>query len=65
MREATTTVILATGEAKIRRIMVQGQIGQIVHKTPTGKVTTAKMDWRCGSSDRAPALQVQSPYFKP
>jgi hypothetical protein len=23
------------------------------------------MDWRCGSSGRVPALQVQSPEFKP
>jgi hypothetical protein len=23
------------------------------------------MDWRCGSSSRVPALQVQSPEFKP
>jgi hypothetical protein len=23
------------------------------------------MDWRCGSSGRAPALQAQSPEFKP
>jgi hypothetical protein len=23
------------------------------------------MDWRCGSSTRAPALQVQNPEFKP
>jgi hypothetical protein len=23
------------------------------------------MDWRCGSSHRVPALQVQSPEFKP
>jgi hypothetical protein len=23
------------------------------------------MDWRCGSSSRAPALQAQSPQFKP
>jgi hypothetical protein len=23
------------------------------------------MDWRCGSSDRVPALQAQSPKFKP
>jgi hypothetical protein len=27
-------VILATWEAEIRRIAVQGQLGQIVHETP-------------------------------
>jgi hypothetical protein len=25
----------------------------------------SKMDWRFGSNDRVPALQVQSPEFKP
>jgi hypothetical protein len=30
-------VILATWEAEIRRISVQGQPQQIVHKTPTPK----------------------------
>jgi hypothetical protein len=25
----------------------------------------SKMEWRCGSNRRVPALQVQSPEFKP
>jgi hypothetical protein len=29
------TVILAVWEAEIRRIMVQGQLGQIVHEIPS------------------------------
>jgi hypothetical protein len=31
----TTPVILATQEVEIRKIMVQGQAGQIVHETPS------------------------------
>jgi hypothetical protein len=34
--------ILATWEAEIRRVMVQGQSGQIVHETPSPKITMAK-----------------------
>jgi hypothetical protein len=32
---------------------------------PISKITRAKWTWRCGSSSRAPALQVWSPEFKP
>jgi hypothetical protein len=39
--------------------------GEIVCETPpSSKITRAKMDWRCGSSVRVPALQEQSPEFK-
>jgi hypothetical protein len=58
-------IILDTLEAKIERIVVQGQLRQIALKAPISKISRAKMDWRCGSSSTAPALQVQSPKFKP
>jgi hypothetical protein len=32
---------------------------------PLSKITRAKMDRRCGSSSRVPALQIRSPEFKP
>jgi hypothetical protein len=35
-------VILATCEAEIRMIVVRGQPGQIVYKTPLSKITKAK-----------------------
>jgi hypothetical protein len=38
----TMLVILATWEAEIRRIVVQGQLGQIVLETPISKITRAK-----------------------
>jgi hypothetical protein len=38
-----TPVILATQEAEIRRIDVQSQPGQIVHKTLSQKKTLQKM----------------------
>jgi hypothetical protein len=37
-----TPIILATWEADIERIKVQGQPRQIVHKTPISKISTAK-----------------------
>jgi hypothetical protein len=40
-----TPVILATQEAEIRRIVVQSQPGQIVHKTLSGKHQTQKGWW--------------------
>jgi hypothetical protein len=36
-----------------------------VHMRPNLQNNQSKMDWRCGSSDRIPALQAQSPEFKP
>jgi hypothetical protein len=52
-----TPIILATLEAKIRKIKVQGQSGQIVQETPISKITTTK--WTGG------VAQAQSPEFKP
>jgi hypothetical protein len=40
-------IILASWEAEIRRIAVQGQLGQVVHGTPIYKTIRAEMDWRC------------------
>jgi hypothetical protein len=37
-----TSVILATQEAEIRRIAVRSQLGQIVHKTLSGKIRHKK-----------------------
>jgi hypothetical protein len=56
--------ILATWEAEIGRIEVQGQPRQIVSEIPISKITRAKMGWRFGLSHRGAALQVQSPEFK-
>jgi hypothetical protein len=62
-------VILSTWESEIRRITVQGQPEEIVCETPSPKKKKKKaqsnMHWRFGSSSRMPALQVQSPEFKP
>jgi hypothetical protein len=43
-----TSVTLATQEAEIRRIAVQSQPGQMVHKTLSQK-TLHKKGWRSGS----------------
>jgi hypothetical protein len=45
--------ILATWEAEIRRITVSGQPEKIVCESPHLQNNLSKMDWRCGSSDRA------------
>jgi hypothetical protein len=34
-------------------------------RPPISKIATAKMDWRCRPIGRMPALQTQSPEFKP
>jgi hypothetical protein len=41
---------------------VGGHLGQIVSHLQNNQ---SKMDWRCGSRGRVPALQVPSPEFKP
>jgi hypothetical protein len=56
-------VILATWEAEIRRITVQGQPRQVVHKAPFSKITTAK--WTGGVAQEVERLQAGSPEFKP
>jgi hypothetical protein len=42
-------MVLATWEAEIRRIMVQGQPGQIVHETTLISKNLNKMGWKCSS----------------
>jgi hypothetical protein len=37
-------IILATLEADIRRILVEGQSGKIVQETPSPKITQAKLN---------------------
>jgi hypothetical protein len=49
---------LGTWEAEIGRIQAQGQPRQIVPETPHLQNNHSKMDWRCGSRGRVPALQV-------
>jgi hypothetical protein len=52
-------VILATGEAEIERIEDQGQPRQTSSsKRPHLQDNQRKMDWRYGSSNRAPAMQA-------
>jgi hypothetical protein len=60
-RQWPTPVILASQEAEIRRIMVQSQPGQIVHKTLSQRKNITKKCWWGGSRGRprvqAPVLQ--------
>jgi hypothetical protein len=35
-------IILVTGEAEVRRMMVRGQPGEIVHQSPISKTARAK-----------------------
>jgi hypothetical protein len=44
--------ILATQEAEIRKIVVQGQPGQIVHETLSQKIPFTKKGWWSGSRYR-------------
>jgi hypothetical protein len=53
-------IILATWEAEI---MVQGK--KFMRLFAHLQDNHSKMDWRCGSSLGAPALQVQISEFKP
>jgi hypothetical protein len=59
-------VTLATWEAEIHQ-EDQGSRPAPANSSqdPISKMTRAKLDWRCGSSGRAPALQVQSPPHPP
>jgi hypothetical protein len=50
-------VIPATRESEMGRIKIQGQHRQPVCKTPISKIFS-KMDWRCGSNSKVPALQA-------
>jgi hypothetical protein len=54
-------MILATQEAEIRRILVQGQPGQIVQRSYLGKKPITKKVLWSGSSVRVPAEQAQAP----
>jgi hypothetical protein len=47
-----TPVILATQEAEIRRMEVQSQPGEIVHKTLSRKKPITKKGWWSGSRYR-------------
>jgi hypothetical protein len=49
-----TPIILATWEAEIRRMKVQGQPRQKVLETPSSKITRAK--WTGGVVQAPPAL---------
>jgi hypothetical protein len=63
----THAYILVAWETEIWMITVQGQPQKIVCEMPPTHLQNnqTKTDWRCGSSSRAPALQVQSLEFKP
>jgi hypothetical protein len=51
-------IILATQEAKIRRITVQSQPGQIVPETLSGKIPNIKKQgWSNGSSGRLASMR--------
>jgi hypothetical protein len=52
-------IILATWEAEIRRIEVQGPPRKYFMR-PHVQHNQSKINWRYGSSYRMPALQVQS-----
>jgi hypothetical protein len=54
-------VILAIWEAEIRRIMVQGQLREIVHET----LNQSKMDWWFGSNSRVCKCNTLTPNSSP
>jgi hypothetical protein len=58
--EWLTPIILATREAEIRRIKVQGPVGQIVHNTLSQKCPTQNQGWQSDSSGRASACMRPS-----
>jgi hypothetical protein len=59
-----TPIILATQKAEIRRIMVRSQSRQNSLRDLISKIPRTKKDWWNDSSDRVPALQMQSLTFK-
>jgi hypothetical protein len=59
------SVILATWEAKIKRITAQGQPGQIVYKNSISKVTRAKWTGSVAQAVGVPVFEARSPEFKP
>jgi hypothetical protein len=52
--------MLATWEAEIRRITVQGQPRKIVLVTPISKNNPTKRDWRCASNSRSMFASMKS-----
>jgi hypothetical protein len=64
LKKKKLKLVLASWDTEIRRIKVGGQSGQIV-LDPHLQNNQSKMDWRCGSSGRTPALQAQGSKFKP
>jgi hypothetical protein len=56
-------VILAIWEAEIGRIAVRGHPSKQFAR-PHFQNNQSQMDRRCGSRNRAPAWQVQTPEFK-
>jgi hypothetical protein len=55
-------VILATQEAEIRRIAVQSQPGQIVHKTPSQKNTSQKRAGELSSNPSTRKKKERKPH---
>jgi hypothetical protein len=51
-------IILATQEAEMRRMVVQGLPKQTVHETPISKKKKKNHSKDCGSSNKVPALLI-------
>jgi hypothetical protein len=56
--------MLATWEAEIRQNLSSRLVWTNNSRDPIFQITTARMDWRNGSSCRALALQAQRAKFK-
>jgi hypothetical protein len=54
-------MILATWRLRYGRLKFEASPGKRVHEIPQNN--QSKIDWRCGSSGRAPALQAQTSVF--
>jgi hypothetical protein len=61
----TMPIILATLEAKMGRIMVQGQLRQIGWETPISKITTAKLGGGVAQAIEHTCFSSVKPAFKP